>query len=197
MVACETDLTALTNPAAEFLAVSLPAGQEVILPAAKYTYEPGRHNVWEGNKSLLPKFTEKRPEVHPKEDELPSVAAAIVTSERGVLIARRNDGKPPWTFIAGEVEPGETAAFAAGREVKEETGIDCEHQEVIGDRVHPKTGRTATTSRRPGPAGRLDVFVGDTAEIWLSPLGRGRGGRLLPQHVRPVREYLARELGEG
>ena len=25
----------------------------------------------------------------------------------GVLAGRRNDGKPPWTFIAGEQEPGE------------------------------------------------------------------------------------------
>jgi hypothetical protein len=34
------------------------------------------------------------------------VVAAIVTSELGVLIGRRNDGKPPWTFIEGEIEPG-------------------------------------------------------------------------------------------
>lgn len=39
--------------------------------------------------------------------EHPPVVAAIVTSGRGVLAGRRNDGKPPWTFIAGEIEPGE------------------------------------------------------------------------------------------
>lgn len=32
------------------------------------------------------------------------VVAAIVTSKHGVLVGRRNDGKPPWTFIAGEIE---------------------------------------------------------------------------------------------
>jgi hypothetical protein len=39
-------------------------------------------------------------------DERP-VVAAVVTSAQGVLVGKRNDGKPPWTFIAGEIEPGE------------------------------------------------------------------------------------------
>jgi 8-oxo-dGTP pyrophosphatase MutT (NUDIX family) len=51
------------------------------------------------------------------------VVAAIVTSDVGVLVGRRNDGKPPWTFIAGKIEPGESPADAAVREVKEETGL--------------------------------------------------------------------------
>jgi 8-oxo-dGTP pyrophosphatase MutT (NUDIX family) len=48
------------------------------------------------------------------------IAAAIVTSRLGVLVARRNDGQPLWTFIAGEIEPGENPADAAVREVREE-----------------------------------------------------------------------------
>jgi transcriptional regulator with XRE-family HTH domain len=55
MVACETDMTALIYPAAEFQAVSLPGGQEVVLPAAKYAYDPERASVWDGNKSTLPR----------------------------------------------------------------------------------------------------------------------------------------------
>ena len=51
------------------------------------------------------------------------IATAIVTSERGVLVGQRKDGRPPWTFISGEVEPGESPAFAASREVKEETTL--------------------------------------------------------------------------
>jgi hypothetical protein len=31
----------------------------------------------------------------------PTVVASIVTSQDGVLLGRRHDGKPPWTFIAG------------------------------------------------------------------------------------------------
>ncbi len=69
------------------------------------------------------------------------IVAAIVTSHLGVLVARRNDGKPPWTFIAGEIEPGEDAADAAVREVKEETGLRIHATGVIGRRIHPNTGR--------------------------------------------------------
>jgi 8-oxo-dGTP diphosphatase len=65
----------------------------------------------------------------------------IVTSPRGVLVGRRMDGKPPWTFIAGEQEPGERAGDTAVREVKEETGLRVRAGEVIGERVHPKSGR--------------------------------------------------------
>ena len=50
------------------------------------------------------------------------VVAAIVTSPAGVLVGRRNDGKPPYTFIAGEQESGERPEDTAIREVKEETG---------------------------------------------------------------------------
>jgi hypothetical protein len=57
----------------------------------------------------------------PTTPEAQPVVAAIVTSELGVLVGRRNDGKPPWTFIAGEIEPGESPADAAIREVKEAT----------------------------------------------------------------------------
>jgi ADP-ribose pyrophosphatase YjhB (NUDIX family) len=89
------------------------------------------------------------------------VVAAIVTSPRGVLAGRRNDGKPPWTFIAGEIEPGESQADAAVREVKEETGLEVRagHQE-ISRRVHPKTRRTMIYLAC-SPVGGTEVFVGD------------------------------------
>jgi transcriptional regulator with XRE-family HTH domain len=53
MVALETSLEAIVYPPAEFQPVSLPGGQEVMLPAAKYTYDPGRQSVWDGSKPLL------------------------------------------------------------------------------------------------------------------------------------------------
>src|SRR5690242_16763364 len=71
----------------------------------------------------------------------PSVITAIVTSERGVLIGHRHDGRPPWTFIAGEQEPGEAYADTIIREVKEETGLEIVAGDVLGERVHPKTDR--------------------------------------------------------
>lgn len=125
------------------------------------------------------------------------VVAAIVTSSLGVLIGRRNDGKPPWTFIAGEIEPGEAQADAAIREVKEETGllVTAGRQE-IGRRVHPKTGRTMIYLSCT-PTQGTDVFVGDEDELaevrWV---GLAEADELLPGMFEPVREHLTRVLGE-
>lgn len=119
------------------------------------------------------------------------VAAAIVTSPLGVLAGRRNDGVPPWTFIAGEIEPGESQVDAAIREVKEETGLEVRagHQE-IGRRVHPKTGRTMVYLACSPVAG-TDVFVGDEEELaevrWLS---LAEVDSLMPGMFEPVRRYL-------
>jgi 8-oxo-dGTP diphosphatase len=135
-------------------------------------------------------------ELTPATDGPPPVAAAIVVSTRGVLAGRRNDGKPPWTFIAGEVEPGESAAFAAVREVKEETGLEVRDVREIGQRVHPKTGRTmiyiAAVPARPND---LDTFVGDPVELaevrWLT---LAEADELLPGMFEPVRAYLGETL---
>ncbi len=127
--------------------------------------------------------------------EQPPVVAAIVTSHLGVLGGRRNDGRPPWTFIAGEIEPGESQADAAVREVKEETGllVRAAHQE-IGRRVHPKTGRTLIYLACT-PTEGTDVFVGDEDELaevrWI-PLAEVDD--FLPGMFRPVRQHLARVL---
>jgi|SRR5215467_476188 len=124
----------------------------------------------------------------------PSVITAIVTSERGVLIGHRHDGKPPWTFIAGEQEPGETFADTIVREVKEETGLEITAGEILGERVHPKTERHMVYIAGR-PAGDLDVAVGDPDELsevkWAE---LAEADDLLPGMFEPVREYLARML---
>lgn len=124
------------------------------------------------------------------------VVAAIVTSSLGVLLGKRNDGKPPWTFIAGEIEPGESATDAAVREVKEETGlITIAAEREIGRRVHPKTGRTMIYLAC-SPTGKTDVFVGDEEELaevrWV---GLDDAEELLPGLYEPVREYLVSQIG--
>ena len=113
--------------------------------------------------------------------EPPPVVAGIVTSDRGVLVGKRNDGKPPWTFIAGEIEPGESPTDAIVREVKEETGLRVRAAErEIGRRVHPKTGRTMIYLACE-PIAELDVFVGDPDELaevrWV---GLPEAEKLLP-----------------
>jgi 8-oxo-dGTP diphosphatase len=125
------------------------------------------------------------------------VATAIVTSELGVLVGRRNDGKPPWTFIAGEVEPGESPSDAAVREVKEETGLRVELAEILGERVHPKTGRTMIyIAARPTHG--TEVFVGDEDELaevrWVT---LAEADELMAAYgmFEPVHEYLAATIG--
>lgn len=95
----------------------------------------------------------------------PPVATAIVVSHLGVLIERRRDGRPPYTFVAGEIEPGESVADAAVRETKEETGIDVVAAgELIGDRIHPRTGAHMHYLACL-PRGSLDAVVGDPDEL--------------------------------
>jgi len=146
-----------------------------------------RGSVW----SVIASMWEQ---VMPAEVQAQAVVAVIVTSARGVLIGRRNDGTPPWTFIAGEIEPGERPEDAAVREVKEETGVEIRAGEVIGERDHPATGRhmiymAARPTRMTG------LIVGDESELaevrWAS---LAEADELLPGMFGPVREYLAREL---
>jgi 8-oxo-dGTP diphosphatase len=123
------------------------------------------------------------------------VVAAIVTSYAGVLIGRRNDGKPPWTFIAGKIESGESPADAAVRDVKEETGLRIRAGGVIGRRVHPRTGRTMVYMAAR-PTHGTDVFVGDAEELaevrWasLSEADELMSGQIF----EPVRQHIMRTL---
>ena len=158
-----------------------PGGQ------ARWDLDQLREQLMAQHESPIPEES-GRPEPQP-------VVAAIVTSPLGVLVGRRNDGNPPWTFIAGEVEPGEAPADAAVREVKEETGllVHTAAQE-IGRRVHPKTGRTMIYLACYPDRG-ADVFVGDEDELaevrWV---GYDEAHKLLPGMFEPVDSHLKAEL---
>jgi 8-oxo-dGTP diphosphatase len=139
------------------------------------------------------------PNTSTEETLVPSVVTAIVTSELGVLVGRRNDGKPPWTFIAGEQEPGERVDDTAIREVKEETGLRIETGDIIGERDHPRTGRHMIyLAARPTHGN--EVFVGDEDELaevrWVT---LAEADELMAAYgmFEPVHEHLAREIGEG
>lgn len=123
------------------------------------------------------------------------IVAAVVTSHLGVLVARRTDGKPPWTFIAGEIEPGEDPAAAAVREVKEETDLRIRAAGLIGRRIHPGTGREMVyLAARPTHGTK--VVVGDEQELaevrWvdLDQANELMGGAMF----EAVRGYLEKTL---
>ncbi len=153
---------------------------------ARWNLQQLRHQLRDAQGAPLTE-TPTTPEPQP-------VAAAIVTSPLGVLAGQRNDGRPPWTFIAGEVEPGESPADAAVREVKEEAGLVVTVRSTIGRRVHPKTGRTMIYLACE-PTEGTDVYVGDPEELaavrWLS---LPEADDLLPGMFEPVREHLGQVM---
>jgi len=74
----------------------------------------------------------------------PAIAAAVIAHDGKVLLVKRRvkEGSLSWQFPAGAIEEGESASQAATREAKEETGLTVTDSKVLGERVHPNTGRT-------------------------------------------------------
>jgi len=59
-----------------------------------------------------------------------------------LLVQRRvKEGSLSWQFPAGEIEAGESASQAAVRETCEETGLTVVATNILGERIHPATGR--------------------------------------------------------
>lgn len=102
---------------------------------------------------------------HQNADERPGIAAAIVVHEGCVLMVRRRvrEGQLSWQFPAGEVEPGESREDAAVRETKEETGLEVTAVKLLGERVHPATGRLMTYTACDVVSGA--AHVADTEEL--------------------------------
>jgi ADP-ribose pyrophosphatase YjhB (NUDIX family) len=68
---------------------------------------------------------------------VPSVNV-VVTNEAGdILLIRRSDNDN-WALPGGAIDLGESLIQAAVREVKEETGIDCEITGLVGIYTDPK-----------------------------------------------------------
>lgn len=74
----------------------------------------------------------------PRPNRLVPAASAVVTDENGrILLTRRRDNDL-WTIPGGGMEPGETIAETALREVKEETGVDVEVVGLVGIYSNPR-----------------------------------------------------------
>jgi 8-oxo-dGTP diphosphatase len=129
-------------------------------------------------------------------EEQPTVALAVVTSAKGVLMAHRKDGIPPWTFPGGEVQPGETAAAALTRKVPAETGIEIKPVLLFGRRIHPRTSRTMVYLAANAADDSADPKVVDTDDLdaveWV---GLEEARERMPDMYAPVKEHLDAVLG--
>src|SRR5260370_22206373 len=68
----------------------------------------------------------------PQPNSLVPAVSAITTDEQGrMLLIRRTDNNY-WSIPGGGVNPGESVREGAGREGKEETGIDCQVNGLVG-----------------------------------------------------------------
>lgn len=125
-------------------------------------------------------------------EERPGIAAAIVVHEGRVLMVRRrvSEGQLSWQFPAGEVESGESREEAAVRETQEETGLTAKAVKLLGERVHPATGRLMSYTACEVIGGH--AHVADTEELaelaWVTHAE-------IPQYVpyglfEPVQEHL-------
>lgn len=57
--------------------------------------------------------------------------AALLFKREGQVLLHRLEGDPFWTLPGGRLEPGETAAQAARREMLEELGVEAEIGQLV------------------------------------------------------------------
>jgi 8-oxo-dGTP diphosphatase len=126
----------------------------------------------------------------------PGISAGIVVQGNRVLMVRRRikEGELMWQFPAGAIEAGETAEQAAVRETAEETGLTVEAVKLLGERVHPKTGRLMSYTACEPVSG--EAFVADAEELdavaWVA---HGEIATYVPYGLfEPVQAYLDEAL---
>lgn len=73
----------------------------------------------------------------PKANSLvPSVNVGVINDDGEVLLIRRTDNDN-WALPGGAMDIGETIADAGVRETREETGIECEIEGLVGVYTNP------------------------------------------------------------
>lgn len=124
--------------------------------------------------------------------EKPGISAAIIVQDGRVLMVRRrvSEGELMWQFPAGQIEAGEVAEDAAVRETLEETGLTVKAVRLLGERVHPKTGRSMSYTACEVVDG--EAHVADDEELdavaWVA---HSEIAEYVPYGLfGPVQEYL-------
>lgn len=131
--------------------------------------------------------------------EKPGISAGIVVQGDRVLMVRRRikEGELMWQFPAGGIEPGETAEEAAVRETAEETGLTVDAVKLLGERVHPKTGRRMSYTACSVVEGEAHVADEDELDA-IAWVAHGEIPEYVPYGLfEPVQEYLDAEIGSA
>jgi 8-oxo-dGTP diphosphatase len=92
----------------------------------------------------------------------------------GIVLVRRKHPPPGWALPGGFVEAGESAADAARRELREETGLDVELAElfhVYADPARDPRGPTLSVVFI-GRVGGIPAGADDAAEARVFPIDR-------------------------
>jgi 8-oxo-dGTP diphosphatase len=100
-----------------------------------------------------------------------AVAAAVVLNEGRVLLCdERRRARPVLAVPAGKIAPGESAAVAAVRETREETGLLVKAVRVLGRRIHPTTGRSMiyVACRMVGGTARVEAEDEVAEVLWCA-----------------------------
>ncbi|MFE7566247.1 NUDIX domain-containing protein [Streptomyces sp. NPDC057539] len=130
-------------------------------------------------------------------DTKPGISAAIIVQGSRVLMVRRRvrEGELMWQFPAGAIEAGETAEEAAVRETLEEAGLTVKASRLLGERVHPKTGRLMSYTACEAVSGEAHVADADEldAVAWVA---HDEIKEYVPYGLfEPVQEHLDEVLG--
>jgi 8-oxo-dGTP diphosphatase len=128
--------------------------------------------------------------------EKPGISAAIIVQDGKVLMVRRrvSEGELMWQFPAGQIEDGEAPEDAAVRETIEETGLVVTAVKLLGERVHPKTGRAMSYTACTPVQGEARVADEDEldAVAWVA---HDEIKEYVPYGLYgPVQEYLDEAL---
>jgi 8-oxo-dGTP diphosphatase len=102
---------------------------------------------------------------NPSSRQLPTIAAAIIIQGESFLLVKRQvvEELLSWQFPAGEVERDESVEAAAVRETREEVGLEVSALKVLGERVHPNTGRNMVYIACEVLSGK--AYVADNGEL--------------------------------
>lgn len=119
------------------------------------------------------------------------VVAAVAFTRDGRVLTVRKRGTTMFMLPGGKLEPGESAAAAARREVAEEIGIEVTDLELLGEFTADaanEPGHVVVSTVYRAELGAEPAATGEIAELRWSPLDTATSdiAPLLREHVMPA-----------